>query len=65
MASGWDFLGLSCSSSIIDNSDVARIGWGDEVAEGVWHMSRARMAVSRPSSSPVSVVLPRSVNVFT
>ncbi len=33
IASGWDFLGLSRSSSIIDNSDVARIGWGDEVAE--------------------------------
>ncbi len=33
IASGWDSLGLSRSSSIIDNSDVARIGWGDEVAE--------------------------------
>ena len=33
MASGRNFLGLSRSSSIIDHSDVARIGWGDEVAE--------------------------------
>ena len=49
---------------MIDNSDVARIGWSDEVTEGVWHMSRW-MAVSRPSSSPVSVVFVQSVNVFT
>jgi hypothetical protein len=26
-------LSLSRTSSIIDNSDVVRIGWGDEVAE--------------------------------
>jgi hypothetical protein len=49
IASVWDSLGLSGSSSIIDNSDVARIGWSDEVTEGVWHMSRW-MAVSRPSA---------------
>ncbi len=33
MVSVWNFLGLSRSSSIIDNTDVPRIGWGDELAE--------------------------------
>ena len=30
IAWGWDFLGSSRASSIIDNPDVAQIDWGDE-----------------------------------
>jgi hypothetical protein len=30
---GWDFLGSSRSSSIIDDPDAAQIDWGDESEE--------------------------------
>ena len=30
---GWDFLGSSRSSSIIDDPDAAQIDWGDETEE--------------------------------